>query len=355
MNNQKSSITVASAVLLIVCFTFMSPEVHAADAAKNEPMILDIQRFYRVGFSLEKEGNPQIETVAGKPVIDGLPFDPRGNGWVYGQKEFQNNRGDNDATNGATNPFPDFKDIVVGRKFEELHLLHSCRWADVEGQTIAFIRLNYDDGTAFEFPIGYGVHVRDWQRLPSEEAETITDPATKIVWRNQKPTPLKGTMRMFETTLLNPLPNKTVATLAIISTRHLASYQIAAATVCNHDANRKVTPAVPSKEPKRQFDGECVVSVVDDISGEPMAGVLVEPGMSLDDVGVIASPQITDEHGVVVVRYPKNRVEALYINAQKEGYEKKSTYLKGNFEDAVILRLSKAPKEETAKEEAPDQ
>ncbi len=344
MSYLNKSMAVASVALLVAGLAFIIPQVRAADAAKEEPKMLDIERFYRVKFIAGKEGNPQFETVAGKPVIDGLPFDLRGNAWVYGQKEFDYNQGENDAASGKANPFPDFKGIVVGRKFEELHLLHSCRWADVEGRTIAFIRLNYDDGTAFEFPIGYGVHVRDWQRLPSEETETVTDPATKICWRDDTPTRLKGTMRMFKTTLTNPLPNKTVATLSIISARQVASYQIAAATVCNHDASRKVMPAVPSGEPERRFDGECVVSVLDDVTGEPLAGVLVDPGMSLDDVGVIASPRLTDEYGVAVVRYPKSRVKSLSIWTEKEGYQQNSTHLKDSIDDAIVLRLSKPPK-----------
>jgi len=75
-----------------------------------------------------------------------------------------------------TNTYPDIVGIQVGRKFDELHLLHVTQWADIEGREIARIRLNYADGSNHEFPILFGGHVRDWHRMPSEEKELLTDP-----------------------------------------------------------------------------------------------------------------------------------------------------------------------------------
>jgi hypothetical protein len=73
--------------------------------------------------------------------------------------------------------------IKVGRTFDELHLLHAAHWSDMEGKAIARLQLNYSDGTRRTMDLGYGVHVRDWQRLHSEEREAVTDPSTKVIWR----------------------------------------------------------------------------------------------------------------------------------------------------------------------------
>ena len=146
-------------------------------AAKGtEPLILDLSKFQKEKFVTNGKTNAIGKTVVGRQVFDGLPFQIEGRGCVYGKKLGPEKRGD-------TNTYPDFIGIQVGRKFDELHLLHVTQWADVEGQEIALIRLNYADGTKHEFPILFGGHVRDWHRMPSEEKELLTDPNTKIVWR----------------------------------------------------------------------------------------------------------------------------------------------------------------------------
>jgi hypothetical protein len=146
---------------------------------------------------------------------------------------------------------------------------------------------------------------------------------------------------MFKTTLVNPLPDKLVATIDIISTRHFAAYEVTAATVANHDASRPVTPAVPSIEPERTFDGACVVTVLDADSGQRLAGAVVDPAMAIEGINVIASPLFTDEQGVAIIRYPKGRVENHCLSAEKEGYGRSGSCKQGGYEDAVTLRLGK--------------
>ena len=138
--------------------------------------MLDLSKFQTEKFVTDGKTNTLWQSLVGRQVYDGLPFLIEGWGCLYGTKLGPEKEGD-------TPTYPDLIGIQVGRQFEELHLLHLSQWAEVEGQEIATIRLDYADGSKHEFPILFGGHVRDWQRMATEEKELLTDPNTKIIWR----------------------------------------------------------------------------------------------------------------------------------------------------------------------------
>jgi len=287
------------------------------EAKATEPLILDLSGVQKEKFVADGKTNASWLTVAGRQVFDGLPFQVEGRGCVYGSKLGPEKRGD-------TNTYPDFIGIRVGRRFDELHLLHVTQWADVEGWEIARIRLNYADGSKHEFPILFGGHVRDWHRMPSEEKELLTDPGTKIVWRAPGVPRIKSTLRLFKTVLANPNPQKEVATMDVVSSKHLAAYDLIAATVANRDASRPVTPPRPPDEPERNFDGTLTVRVTERTSGQPIADALVDPMMHVDQVSVIAIPVLTSAKGEGVIRYPVGRATSVSVSVEKEGFGSQS-------------------------------
>jgi hypothetical protein len=276
--------------------------------------MLDVARFYKERFITPKNTNLTFITIVGPQVFDGLPFDVGGRGWLAGEKEAR-------AGNKELDHYQDFVGLPVGRTFDELHLLHACRWQDVVGETIALIRFNYEDGTKSELPIRYGVHVRDWQRMPSESAEDMQDINTKVIWRCPIPKPnLKSTVRMFKTRLLNPFPAKKVLSLDAVSTRHLAAYDLVAATVANRDPSRPESPAVPASVPAHHFGSAVVIRVLDQATGKPISGALVDPSMIVDDVRVVATPLYTSTNGEAVLPYPRMKMTYLGAQIQKQGY-----------------------------------
>jgi hypothetical protein len=208
----------------------------------------------------------------------------------------------------------------VGRKFDELHVLHAARWADAEGETIAHIRLNYEDGTRHEFPIGYGVHVRDEQRLQSEEKEILTDAETKVIFRGEPESPIyKSTARLFKSRFVNPHPKKVVTTIDVISARKLSAYYPVAATVANADPHRPLTEPVKLIGGNRSFSRMTTIRVMDP-AGKPIAGALVDCGMEVAGTSVIASPVYTSTNGEAVIHYPGMRTTSLYVSVEKAGY-----------------------------------
>lgn len=299
---------------------------YAADApsqatnAQAEPLTLDLsQCYFRPNASLDV-----FKSFSGRQVIDGLPFQIDGQVRLYGATP---------SARGKVYPCTK-KGIRIGRKYDELHLIHHATWPDAEGQPVAYICLNYADGTEYVFPLRYGVHVRDWFNLPSYEKETVTDPDTTICWR-RTPVLFKAPVRIFRSKFVNPSPEKVVDTMDIISSRNLAAYNLLAATV----ANRR-SVGTPKLVGNRHFDGKLVIQVVDDVTGKPIAGALVLPGMGVLNEGVVGSPFYTSSAGKGTIPYPVQDTSRIFASVKKEGYQPKCQSWASPAPSAFTFRLT---------------
>jgi hypothetical protein len=280
--------------------------------------------------------NPGIyKAFCGRQVIDGVPFEIGGPVRLYGQTP---------ASRGYPNPSAD-KGIRIGRKFTDLYLIHNLNWADVEGQVIAYVCLNYADGTEYIFPIRYGVHVRPDFNLPSFERETVADPDTTICWR-RTPVMFKAPVRLFESRLVNPLPEKVVETMDLVSARNLAGYNLFAATVVDHrlaDApklkrnRRSVDTSKLTGD--RHFDAKVVIRVVDDATDKPIAGALVQPSMIVLDEGVVGSPFYTSSAGKGSIPYPSQDTTQIWAQVTKDGYQSQARGWNSPVPDTFTFRL----------------
>ena len=283
------------------------------------PYVLDLKPFYSKVFVGPDGTNSSYAGYFGRKIIDGLPFDVDGEICLYGKSPAD--RGDvrrNEVTG-----------IKIGRKFDELHLIHAVQWREYYGCPVALLRLHYADGTSHDFTLRYNYQVIDWVRLLSEEQEIIADPDTKIIWRG--PGVYKGTGRLFESVLRNPDPDKLVDSLDLISTRSRASYTLVAATVAKNDPRREVTAPMPL-EPSLHFDGVLKVRVMDKETGAAIAGADVSPGMDVDDEGVVADPILTSTDGVALVKYPASRTSNVGVSVSKPGFSGRS----GNWQSGSI-------------------
>ena len=303
-----------------------TPAAAPASNADGLPFVLNLKSPYQAGAAGTHPG------YLGRKTVDGLPFEVNGEAMFSGKN--------NDARGNSS--AKEMRGVQLGRKFEELHLLHSASWREYHGCPVAVIRLHYADGASYDFQIRYGFEVNDWNRLLSEEQEIISDPDTKIIWRGAGV--YQGTGRLFKSVLLNPSPDKQVDSLDIISTGSRASYVLAAATVARRDPQREVTSALPL-EPDRHFDGVLKVTVVNDKTGDPMPGVDVSPSMSVNGDGVIADPVLTDSNGVAVVKYPADKTSSLGVQVSKAGFaEKTGSWQRDNIPNAETFRLGGVPK-----------
>ena len=274
--------------------------------------IVDLSRHYNKRFNAPNYKGPGKELPTLKPVFDGLPFNLTGQITLWGITLSDRNQYFLVAA----------KDIPVDSRFDELHLVHFTQWPDVAGQVVGRVRLNYSDGSRHEFPIVYGVQVGDWAFLPSYETETLSDPETKVIWRDPQldNNNLKCFRRLWKTRFMNPHPEKPVRTIDFLSGRRSAHYSIIAATIAARDDQREQTPALPFNQPARKFTGAIKLKVLDAVTGKPIAGALVDPGTTTRGAGVVAEQLLTDQAGEAVFKYWKEETSDIYMTIRAEGY-----------------------------------
>ncbi|MDB6026837.1 MAG: glycoside hydrolase family 2 [Verrucomicrobiales bacterium] len=305
---------VVSLITGAVCSGGQGTASAPVNRSSTEPMMLDISPFFWEQFITPDRTNMELISVTGRQTFDGVPFQVDGRTHLY-------SRGLATARGKSRTAFPDMLGVKVGRAFDELHLLHATEWTDLEQETVARVRFNYADGTQHEFPILYGAHIRDWQRMQSEEKEIYTDPDTKVVWRGPGVAIYKSTTRLSKTRLNNPFPGKVVRTIDFVSNGKVASYNLAAATITSHDPQRPVTPPVPLDRPELDFNASLTVRVINE-ANQPIEGVLVCPSLSAagSPATTVTTPLYTDDQGMGTVRYPKKESSCFLFFAYKDGW-----------------------------------
>ena len=307
----------------------------SSNVSGSLPFKLNLKEFYTGGYHADRPQEWLYEEFHGEQIFDGVPFDVNGYCEAYGERSLQWHRNQNVRR--------DLTGILIGRKFDELHLIHEARFREYAGCTIATLRLNYDDGTHAELPIQYAVHVQDISRLLTEEVELLADPDSKIIWRGQKQTEYEVNHRLYKTRLQNPHPQKTVMTMDVINARTRASYVLAAATVVSADARREITPGLPLNVPARYYDGTLTVRVLDSATDKPLAGVDCDPGMQIGKSNVVGDPVLTDENGEAVFKYPTSRTTNAYVIISKPGYvQQYGSWEKDSIPATNVIRLQAA-------------
>ena len=102
-------------------------------------------------------------------------------------------------------------DIPVGGLCRALHFLQATGWMAHEGTTIASYWIRYADGTATEFPIVYGEHVREWHGRSDRSMEVASG---QLAWQDDNP---RTRHRLFQCRWENPKPNVDVLTIDFVS------------------------------------------------------------------------------------------------------------------------------------------
>ena len=324
-----------------------APATPAPDAStpqsiwKGNPQIIDISPFCNVKVPLAKSNTGALSS---RVVVDGVPFLVTDLIRLYGQTADEHN-----------NKFPgSAKGIPIGRRFDELQLIHYAGWPDVDGEAIAYVCLNYDDDTEAIIPIRYGVHVRDHINLPSYELEAVSDPGTTVCWRAARRGSTKPPPRLFKSKLANPSPDQLVKTIDFVSARHLSSYCLCAATVINYDDKGKEPhdgerPFVGD----RKYDSKLVIQVFDDDTRKQIEGALVEPGLDVTEEFVVGSPFYTSSAGEGVIPFPKADTRSMYVTVTKSGYNQDRHDWQQAEAGTFTFRLVRSNSAATASAESP--
>jgi hypothetical protein len=100
------------------------------------------------------------------------------------------------------------KGIKVGMKFKKLRVLHGTNSDVAEGTRIGSYVIHYDDQSAIETPIQYGVHVKNWWFMGRDTPEVS---GGAVAWTGGDG--VSPPVRLYTLTWENPYPNKVVTTI----------------------------------------------------------------------------------------------------------------------------------------------
>ena len=255
----------------------------------------------------------------GLTVLGGVPFDLSGLLRLNGRAARRDNKPYREKVEG----------IEVGKKFARLHLLHIASYSYSPDRAVPYARiiLNYADGTKNSLPIIYAQHARDWRRPKYEFNSALSDPNSKVVWRGTyNGTDESGkTLRIFKSTFENPRPDEEVTTIDVATEDAWPNATILAMSVGPANLPKAKDDPASLPEPAEAYDGAMQLTVVDEDSQKPLAGVMVSVN-GTDASGSFRPPElITDRKGQGVVRHPGETTRSLTVVASGDGAATKTT------------------------------
>jgi eukaryotic-like serine/threonine-protein kinase len=177
--------------------------IPARDPA-TPPQLLDLTRAYTRSFDLLIRRD-FAELPRDRQKLGGTEFDVRGLVKLDHHSEQADHAG----------PFHPMASIRVGQRCRTLHFVQAAEGGlGADGSTVARWTIHYADGSAREWPVIYGEHVRDWWWSPS--TEPLEAKQATLVWRGHAPIwnrPGTDGVRLFKATWTNPEPNVEITQL----------------------------------------------------------------------------------------------------------------------------------------------
>ena len=152
------------------------------------------------------DGNP-LSIPPGIQRLAGIDFDVRGLIQVGAN-----------TTNGVV-PYPkQVSGIIIARRCEQLHFLHSAIYAPsaTNGVQMGAYVVHYADGQQQEIPIRGGIDVGDWW---THSRETNTHFTVAWMGTNEKSLKYERFIRLFKTTWKNPRPDVEIVSIDFLSAR----------------------------------------------------------------------------------------------------------------------------------------
>ena len=257
----------------------------------------------------------------GRQTFGGVPFELEGRSQVTGM---------NAARVGDFSP-PRLAGIPIGRKATRLFLLHGTDDIEKDGVPIAKLVFHYADGRERSTRIGYGVHVRSWQKARSEKKTALADPGSSVAWtaRSEETERAAAGLRLFSTALENPRPNDEIRSIELVSLFSRATPVLFAITVEDVGADRPPPPAPPGSRAamKRMneladsvYARELKVRVTGAAGGRALSDASVHLTLTDDQSSFYFGSSRTDERGAATLLYPPQQAVSFTLHVQSPGH-----------------------------------
>jgi len=197
--------------------------VYPARDPATPPSELDLTPFYNAMLTESWHGNNNNSLgslKAGLQTFEGVEYDVRGIVQLA-------------SGSSSVKKFPmQIRGIKVNQKCARLHILQSAAFGSggQSGMEIGAYVIHYAvNQMQLEIPIRYGQDVLDWHKSKTAPAEPA---GMKVVWRgtNEVSKAAGGSLRLFETTWTNLVPDVEIKTIDIISTTNVPAPFVIAIT-----------------------------------------------------------------------------------------------------------------------------
>jgi len=194
------------------------------------------------------------------------------------------------------------RNIQVGRRLTQLHLLHFSEFSGTDGQPAARLVLHYADSKEHEFILRYGIHFQDW--VHPLEGQVCSDPLTRTAWfappRSEPDNPLLTTL--WHTELDNPRPDADVLSIEVRSLFSQVRYSLAAITT----ESGRPTQRQKDLRPMRTVNEPVIVRfrLLDADTGAPITNACVQASGPREGELLQRDPFETDAQGVVAIDFP---------------------------------------------------
>lgn len=191
---------------------FFAGAAGAADVSSDTAQPVDLAGKYTVPLSSMTNSTwLALKTIpVGHQVFHHVPFDIEGQIHLWGYGRSSNN----------TSPYPELvPDIPVKRQFETLYVYHGSYYKSPEGTSVCKVVLRYDDGTSATNTLRFAADILDWM-VGNHEEPLRTPYATNslMAWVGGRFSDTQeNRLRFCMTALPNPHPERTVATIDLIS------------------------------------------------------------------------------------------------------------------------------------------
>jgi hypothetical protein len=142
--------------------------------------------------------------------------------------------------------------IVVGRRFQRLHLLAATDSDAKDGMLAGIMRVHYGDGSDATLEIRYGEQLLSWLGNWHTNSEALpSNTNSRIAWSGQHSSAAQSDkfFRLFHLVLTNPAPDKHVTELSLESPKTQCGLLTAAISVGPADAERLPDTIQPPTAP----------------------------------------------------------------------------------------------------------
>ena len=288
---------------------------HAAETVPTSDFhTIDLSRHYNRSTNDFAAGTAWSAVPWGSQTFGGIPFELTGILELTGMGA---------AQDGFVFPGR-YEGIKVRRKAEWIHLLHGTGYDESDGTAIARITLNYENGEKRSLDIEYGVHVRNWWVMKSEKVAAVTDPNSQLAWTGTSPQtdPSGVTLRLFQTSLQNPLPDQLIQSVDFSSLFRRATPVIVAMTV-GRAGQAKPVAAASSQNfafAEAGLRAESLLRLEDAASGKFIPNARVRLSVEGEKGSYFFGEQSADANGITRVQYPLTLFTRISFAVKAPGY-----------------------------------